>query len=156
MYEMLGNQFFLARNYQKAADQLEKALGKSPGNKAIRRKLIICFIQTGQVEKALQVFLSLIKDDIRFIMDVDPVADDCPCVELVYDLEKRVDPEHPSFRDLTALGMLWLYCNPERSRAYFQKALRCEPDNPVVKSILALINIQLEQPIIKKEREPNS
>ena len=68
MSEMLGNQYFLARKYSLAAEQLEKALFNDPGSKGIRRKLVVCYTQTGDIDKALQLFLSLIKEDIDFVI----------------------------------------------------------------------------------------
>ena len=43
MSEMLGNQYFLGRDYAKAATELYAALKTDLENKGIRRKLIICF-----------------------------------------------------------------------------------------------------------------
>ena len=56
MDEMLGNHYFLSRNYGRAAELLDKALRVDPKNKPMRRKLIICFAQTGRVDKALTIF----------------------------------------------------------------------------------------------------
>ena len=60
MSEMLGNQYFLARNYDGAAHELAGALLKDAKNKFIKRKLIVCYNQIGQIQKALELFLSLI------------------------------------------------------------------------------------------------
>jgi len=139
MSEMLGNQYFLARNYDGAALELEGALLKDARNKLIKRKLIICYNQIGQIKKALELFTSLIKEDARTIIDIDPVADDCPCPELVYKYEKdseKIQALDPMLR----LGMLWLYCDVERSLAYFEKALSDNPGNPAIQSILSILD----------------
>ena len=80
--EMLGNKYFLARNYNLAAVNFQETLKSDPINKTIRKKLIICYTQTGQVKKAFDIFYLLAKEDIEFIIDTDLVADDCPCEEL--------------------------------------------------------------------------
>lgn len=139
MSEMLGNQYFLARNYDDAVFELEGALSKDGKNKLIKRKLIICYNQIGQITKALDLFLSLIKEDANFIINIDPVADDCPCPELVYKYEKDSDKIN-AIDPLLRLGMLWLYCDVERSLAYFDKAHETSPNNPLVKSILSILN----------------
>ena len=152
MHEMLGNQYFLARNYSRAAENLEKALVKFPRNKRIRRKLIICYTQLGEVEKALNTFISLIKEDIDFIINTDPIDDDCPCSELVFDLERRMSEKGESFNDLVVLGMLWLYCNIERSWNYFQQAARTQPDNPKIKSVLSMLKPKIDNRVLNQQK----
>ena len=145
MDEMLGNHYFLTRNYARAADLLEKALRSDQKNKAIRRKLIICFAETGHVDKALTVFLSLIKEDIDFIINTDPVDDDCPCPELVFDMEHWNVNTRQSLDDAEVLGMLWLFCNLHKSFEYFTQAANMDKNNKMIKSILALLNVRLQK-----------
>lgn len=140
MYEMKGNQYFLARNYKKAAENLEMALQIDPANKGIKRKLIICYVQTGLIDKAVELFISLSKEDISFIINTDPIEDDCPCPELVYDIEARQKAERLSLQQAQVLGILWLYCDVEVSHSYFQKALEIDPSNSRIKTILAIMN----------------
>jgi len=145
MDEMLGNHYFLSRNYGRAAELLEKALRDDPKSKPIRRKLIICFAQTGHVDKALAVFLSLIKEDIDFVINTDPIDDDCPCPELVFDMEHHKSNINPSLDSNLVLGMLWLYCNLHKSFEYFTQASNLDKDDKMIKSILALLNVRLQK-----------
>ncbi len=144
MSEMLGNQYFMARKYEDAEKQLEETLAKEPANKSIRKKLIICYTQTGQISRALQTFLSLIKEDIHFVIDTDPVEDDCPCPELVFDIEKSSENKPSELARTEVLGMLWLYCNPEKSAKYFRKALTFQTDTQYLKPIMLIIDKYLE------------
>jgi len=145
MFEMLGNQLFLVRNYSRAVEMLEKGLWKDPKNEYIRRKLIICYTQTGEIDKALDNFLLLIKKDIHFIVDIDPVADDCPCSELVFDTEPKLkeDPESLSLQIIS--GILWLYCDVKRSLQYFRAAHSLDPANPKIKSAIIIIESHLNR-----------
>ncbi|NIV98549.1 tetratricopeptide repeat protein, partial [Candidatus Saccharibacteria bacterium] len=127
MHEMLGNQLFLVRNYTRAAETLEKALRKKPKDKAIRRKLIVCYTQIGEVKKALQLFMSLANEDIDFIINIDPIEDDCPCPEIVYDMEAQLDQNQNSVDFQLNLGMLWLFCDIHKSIAYFKQAQKLDP-----------------------------
>jgi hypothetical protein len=43
------------------------------------------------------------------------------------------------------LGILWLYCNIERSLSHFLKARELVPANPDVKSTIAYIQAYLDQ-----------
>ena len=140
MSEMLGNQYFLARSYARAASELFEALKSDARNKAIRRKLIICYTQIDEIEKALDTFISLIKEDLEFVIKTDPISDDCPCPELVFDMEQKLDNNQKSMDFNLILGMLWLYCNVEKSLYYFQYVLQLDPDYSKVKVILALLN----------------
>lgn len=140
MSEMLGNQYFIARNYWGAAKELERALTNDPRNKTIRRKLIVCYNQTGEIHKALNIFQSLVRDDIDFIINTDPVEDDCPCGELVYDTEKILSESQQSVDALLRLGMLWLFCDVKKSREYFEKALKAERDSSAIKTVLTVLS----------------
>src|SRR5574340_573758 len=87
MSEMLGNQYFLSRKYCEALRELEESLLKNPSNKSIKKKLIICYVMAGKVYTALELFEQLITEDIYFIINTDPILDDCPCPEIIYEIE---------------------------------------------------------------------
>jgi len=140
MSEMLGNQYFLARDYARAASELYQALKTDSSNKGIRRKLVICFTQIGDIGKALDTFISLIKEDLEFVINTDPISDDCPCPELGFDMEQKLENSKNSIDFNLILGMLWLYCNVEKSLNYFNRVLQIDADFSKVKIILALIS----------------
>lgn len=140
MSEMLGNQYFLARNYARAASELNSALKSDIRSKPIRRKLIICYTQIDEIDKALDMFISLIKEDVDFVINTDPISDDCPCPELVYDMEQKWDNSKKSIDFNLILGMLWLYCNIEKSVYYFNRVLQIDSNFSKIKVILALLN----------------
>ncbi len=133
---MLGNQYFLARKYSLAADELEKALSKNPTSKGIRRKLIICEIQHGNINRALELFVSLVEEDVAFIIDADPIMDDCPCPELVYDMEEQFSDNKNSLDYHLKLAMIWLYCDVNKSLQYFNLSLSMNGDNDLIKKII--------------------
>lgn len=139
MCEMLANQYFLARRYAQACSVYEKVLQKRPKDKNLRRKLIICYTQIGEIKKALDIFISCLEDDVECITKIDPVAEDCPCPELVTDLEQKLANNLNSLDFHLMLGMLWLYCDIDKSIDYFLEAQRIDPDNTIVKYILLLI-----------------
>lgn len=139
MSEMLGNQYFLARKYGQAAKELEKALNSDEKNKGIRRKLIICHTQLGDVGRALEYFLGLVKEDIDFIINTSPIDDDCPCPELVFDMEKRLAENTGSVDFQTIMGILNLYCDLAASIHYFEEAQQLAPDQPSLKSVLTFL-----------------
>lgn len=143
MSEMLGNQYFLARKYTLAEIELGNALANDPENKGIRRKLIICHVQKGNIERAFKLFVSLVEDDIGFIANSDPNLDDCPCPELVYDLEAQIGSDTNSLDYNLRLGMLWLYCDIKKSIHYFEMCQKLSFGNSMIKKILSRLKTHL-------------
>lgn len=147
MSEMLGNHYFLARKYSLATRELESALSKDPSNKHIRRKLIICYVQTRKISRAKELFYHLVKQDISFIVETDPIIDDCPCPELVYDLEEQLEDDKNFPEYLMKLGIIWLYCDIKKSIHYFNILQTIEPNDKIIKEIL----FHLTSYVLKKE-----
>lgn len=148
---MLANQYFLARRYAQACAMYEKELAKRPNDKFIRRKLIICYTQIGEIKKALDVFVSCLEDDIDCIVKIDPVAEDCPCPELVTELEQNLSGNINSLDFHLMLGMLWLYCDANKSLDYFFKAQQLDPENALVKYAILLITSYQNKGKFKKQ-----
>ncbi|MFH1195633.1 MAG: hypothetical protein V1720_07950 [bacterium] len=150
MSEMLGNQYFMARNYSAAAVELEECLKLHPANKSIRKKLIVCYTQIGKVQHALNEFYSLVQEDIKFIAETDPIRDDCPCPELVAKIEKLNPANSGSMEYNIMTGIMWLYCDASKSLPYFENAAKMEPGNPIFSNIASLIKyyIQSETKIV--------
>jgi len=144
---MLGNQYFMARNYSAAAVQLQGALERNPLNKAVRRRLIICLIQTGAILKAFEIFRELVREDADFIIDIDPIADDCPCPQLAEEGEQVFGRVEPSLDHLLKMGMIWLYCDLDRSIHYLRDAANQLSGNIGLLEVLQLLT--------KKQSERN-
>jgi tetratricopeptide (TPR) repeat protein len=141
MSEMLANHYFLIRNFSSAKSIYENILEKNLNNKAIKKKLIICYIITGEIDKALRLFTSLIQEDIDYIINTNPSSEDCPCPELISKVENEDKFLSKKADKLAALGMLWLYCSLEKSLEYFKEAEIMYPNDKRFKEInLILIN----------------
>ena len=136
---MLGNKYFLARNYESAAKNFQHTLISDPINKSVRKKLIICYTQTGQIQKAFENFYILCNEDIGFIMDTDLVADDCPCAELTAKYGSRLPYENDSKDIKIMLGMLWLYCDAHKALEFFKRVLVEHSSDSRIKEITSLI-----------------
>ena len=118
MSEMLGNQYFLSRKYCEAIRELEDSLIKDPSNKSIKKKLIVCNVKTGRVKTALELFEQLIIEDAYFIINTDPILDDCPCPEIIYEIENSSVYVEEKEKEIS-LGILWLYCDIKHSIKHF-------------------------------------
>lgn len=118
MHEMLGNQYFLVRKYPEARNELELALKDNPTALSIKKKLIICHIQTASISRALNLFYEVISENIDSIINTDPIIENCPCPQLIYELENTMLPMNSELQALS-LGMLWLYCDIHQSLKYF-------------------------------------
>lgn len=140
MSEMLGNRYFLARKFDRAIPELEKAARNTVESQKIKKKLIICYVQIGQIERALQLFWELLQIDPFIIIDTDPYYDDCPCPSLVEQWEKIITYKDDDIRmEYVALGILYLYCDIQQSISYFDRAARTLENNPELKRILSLL-----------------
>lgn len=138
MSEMLANHYFHARDFASAYRLYTPALASHPENKAIRRRMIICCIETGAMAEALEHFTWLVEKDVDFIINTDPVDDDCPCPELL-----QATPVEPvwngSAEEALRLGMLWLYCDVHHSYQYLNCYLEANPANRELRQLVSLI-----------------
>ena len=125
---MLGNQYFMARKYEEALIELSDHYKDNPDDKTTQRKLIICNAITGKLDRALEIFISLVANDVDFILDSDPIRDDCPCPEVVFELEDDLTIDKNSADYYKNLGMLWLYCDLHKSIEQFEHSLELEED----------------------------
>ncbi len=139
MSEMLGNHYFLVRNFISAKSTYERILEKDPANKSIKKKLTVCYLTTGEVDNALNLFLSQIKDDIDFVINTDIHSENCPCPELISQIENEEKLFKNENEKTTALGMLWLYCSLEKSIEFFKKAEVKDPNDNRIKEINSVL-----------------
>lgn len=128
---MLGNQFFMARNYPAAQKELEEVYLKEPKNISVKKKLLICYTQTGKLKEAINLFFELIKENIEYILNTDPIKDDCPCPELIEKIEKHFHVENSNTEHLLILAIIWLYCDEQKSLEYFYKLQEVDPSNSI-------------------------
>lgn len=135
MSEMLGNQYFMVRKYCEALAEFEEEYRKGTANKSVRKKLIICFIKTNRIKEAFEIFIKLVDEDLEFIINTDPIFDDCPCPDIIYELENSIETDNRDERKLI-LGMLWLFCDIKKSIKYFSKL----PMNDVIGDLLNKLN----------------
>ena len=143
MSEMLGNQYFMARNYKEAVRALEPVYLKDSLNKSVRRKLIIAYTQTGKLMEGLELFISLVQEDVKFIINADPIFDDCPCPEIEKQL--RVSPKEILSPDINIYnGILWLYCDPKISVKFLKKAMVDISENSGIKKSIEIIKQQIK------------
>lgn len=139
MSEMLGNQYFMARNYPAAQKELEEVILQNPTNKSAKKKLVVCYTQTGKVKEAIKYFNELMTEDIEFVVNTDPIEDDCPCPELVEKIEGQKLANSESADYHLILGIIWMFCDINKSIEYFIKASTMAPFDKSTESIIACI-----------------
>ncbi len=145
MSEMLGNQYFLSRNFLKAKEIYEKVLLTEPNNNFIKKRLIICYTQTGEIKKAFDLFFEIVKKNIELITETDIAGDDCPCPELINKYGNIKPYEECSYDSKLMLGMLWLYCNIENSIEFFESLAKDESSASEIIEIRNLIREKIKQ-----------
>lgn len=147
MSEMLGNQYFLSRNYQLAATVYSKVHEEHPENLSVTKRMIICLTQTGEINRAFNLFYELVNEEIRVITETDPVADDCPCGELTEKYGKILPYENNSTDLKLLLGILWLYCDAKKSMEFFEQLSKENPSEGRYKEIVYTIRKHLNNKI---------
>lgn len=145
MSEMLGNQYFLSRNFSKAKEAYEKVLLSDPNNDFIKKRLIICYTQVGEINKALELFYEIVKKDVDFIINTDILADDCPCPELISKYGNIKANSECSRDSRIMLGILWLFCNSEKSFEFFDSLVSEENIDFRIPEIRNIIKEKLNQ-----------
>lgn len=138
MSEMLANHCFHARDFAAAHRLYTPVLAAHPENKSIRRRMIICCIKTGAMAEALAHFTWLVERDVDFIINTDPVDDDCPCPELISETPAEQEGGG-SPEETLRLGMLWLYCDVHQSRRYLSRYLEANPGHRELQHLVSLI-----------------
>jgi hypothetical protein len=86
----------------------------------------------------------LVKEDIDFITQTDPIADDCPCIELTEKYGGVLPYENESYDLKLMLAMLWLYCSEEKSLEFFKRIIVENPGDTRIKEITALIESKIK------------
>lgn len=140
MSEMLGNRYFLSRQFDKALINFERALSEDPNNIKIKKRLIICNIQVGRIELALNSFYELVKRDPHIIIDTDAYYDDCPCQEIIPSWESKLASDSANEQSIKeTLGMLYLFCDLSTAIKYFKDAQISTKFPQVVSTILKIL-----------------
>lgn len=150
MSEMLANHYFLTRNFKEAIATYEKAFSRISIPKKIVKRLIICYVHTKQLNKALSEFYKIINEDIDIILTSN-IEEDLPCPEIIPEIEDGKLYMDENEKNL-ALGILWLYCDALKSEYYFLQYQRSNPDDKIIAQTIQLIQDHLTQKRLKGEK----
>jgi hypothetical protein len=149
MSEMLGNHYFISRNFIFAEKIYEKLSIYHSSNPKVLKKLIICYTQTHKIAKALQNLLVLMVKDICTILENNRSDEDCPCNDLIFKIENDEIKYSTEEEKYTALAILWIYCNHKTSLNYFQMALNENPQNRNLIKMISFIKELSKQNILQ-------
>lgn len=140
----MGNYLFLIRNFSSAKEELEKLFRESAPDLLSLKKLIICYTQTEQLNEALEIAHSLLKENYDSILISDPEREDCPCMNLIEKLEcgnlKRIS----RYNMLVELGILWLFCDDEKSLNRFEEALSLNSSDVRINQIISILKTKIK------------
>jgi pentatricopeptide repeat protein len=139
MSEMLGNFYFHQRKFLSAQEHLESSLQSNPSD-LIKKKLIICYTQSGLLDKAVEMLYELIRRDIILIVNTKSEEENCPCSELIYEIENNPKFSNESYNQNLVLGILWLYCDVKKSYTYLLKANAFHMKLPTLPKIIDIIS----------------
>ncbi len=151
MSEMLANNYFIVRNYAKAKEIFLQLPDELRDECRVMKKLILCEIFLSEPYKALQYLLTILRRDPGIIVKTDIDTEDCPCRDLIIELEERTGYNNGDESNILSLAMLWLYCNLERAVEYID--LIEDPDSkPGIQEFKFLINNYITNKLNSPER----
>ncbi|KAA3656462.1 MAG: tetratricopeptide repeat protein [Calditrichaeota bacterium] len=145
MDRMLGNQKFLAGNFEEAIPLLENVLLKHPEDTHSVRKLIICYLATGQLYRAIPSFINLLQKDTTL---TSPTCDDTSS-----DLEREIFSSltssfkvgfNPAEQHLAA-GILAMFFDCQLAQSFFKRAQKSDPNDENTKKILDILHVKNHQ-----------
>lgn len=154
MSEMLANQYFMARDFEKANMLMEDLLDPVNPKPYQLKKLILCNVYLGKIDAALNYFNKLIRINIRFLTDTKIEEEDCPCKEIIAYVQSGHLDRLPESEKYKALGMLFLYCDVIKSVFYFNKSNQTGSDTEITEIVQFIENsITLKSKIVYSEIE---
>lgn len=115
---MLANNYFIVRDYAKAKETFLRLPEELRDDCRVMKKLILCEIFLSEPRKALDYLLVILRRDPEIIVKTDIDTEDCPCRDLIIELEERTGYSDGDERNVLSLAMLWLYCNVNRAIDY--------------------------------------
>jgi hypothetical protein len=128
----------MVRNYLDATITFEKVIARTGASKSIRKKIIVCYVRLFQMEKAIDEFLSLIREDINFIINTNLQDEDCPCPEIISEIgSNKINFSNKEKK--IALGILWLYCDLDTSLRYFEEYNKEYGQDNKINEIISII-----------------
>ena len=122
MSEMLGNHQFMIHNFKAAARMFEAAIQNTAQTKPLRKKLIVCYTQMGEIEKVFELLIPFLDEDLDFLITVNPMEVECPCPELIHDIEHSLHSQQDLQTNYVKLGIYWLYLDIGQSVKYLELA----------------------------------
>ena len=137
MCDMLGNHYFRINKFSLAQEEFEKVIKKNPLNNTVKKKLIICYTQTDYVEKALDMLIEVLKDDIYKIIKTDQAEENCPCAELISNTYEKLKNEYTE-KNIIILSILLLFCDVKKSYKNFM-LLKQDKADAKISSIINII-----------------
>lgn len=113
--------------------------------------MIICYVQTKQLNKALSEFYKIINENIEAIINSNIEEEDCPCPEIIPEIEDDKLFFDENEKNL-ALGILWLYCDALKSEYYFLQHQKVNSEDKIISQTIHLIQNHLTQKRLKGEK----
>lgn len=135
---MLGNRYFLDRDYARAVPLLEAARAETPEAARVLKRLVIAYVQLEELELALDRLELVLSRSPRAVIDTDPDEEDCPCPALCAAFERRLGSGPATYSVVLGLGILELYCDLQRARRHLRQAHDLRPAEARLTRVLAL------------------
>jgi len=155
---MLGHHYFMLRDFSTALSHYQEVLKGGGASTEVRKRALICYVQSGRIAQAIPLFEGLITEDLECIVKHNVDRYGCPCPEIIDQYECSRVTTDVAQGDRIALGMLWLFCDVRRSHQWFAEALREDSSSAFLRFVTGLLITRIATAprtphhIVKKER----
>ena len=155
MSAMLGNYFYWQDRFDAAIPEYEAALRHDSGNPGVWKRLVVCYLYLGQLERALPLYLSVLDHPPLECPSENDSAGICPCQKLLSRMERDCPPESRGPHCWLVLGMLWSFFDLPQSIACFERARLDHPERTVLERVLTRLH-QLDDNAHASPREADT
>lgn len=145
MSEMLANRHFASGHYEEARKGFEAVLRRRPGHVTARKKLTVCYVQTGRLREAVDLALGLMEEvpEALCVAAAQSEAEGFPCrAVLAAFAERGRSLDRGAYH--AGLGVLQLYCNAEAALGELGRAAEEDPSRMEIRALLAVVRRHLE------------
>ena len=145
---MLANQYFMTERYLEACELYKKVLSVNSSNSIVKKKLLSCFVLTGKLSEAMDIFTQLILKDFEILLENEDGLYGTPCIKMISELES-CNSDLSETDKIFTLGVLWMYCDINTAKSYFDQLILIIPNDNKLQTVIKLINHLIT---LKKEK----
>lgn len=138
---MLANYYYQIKNYQYAGALFQEVIVNEPKNFEAKKKLIVCLLKEGIFYLAWDLYNDIIENEPGVIFESTCEIRDCPCLDVLKEIQKRTNIHSTNWIHLTKRGILYSFKDAKKSLYHFKQALKFSPFKNQIKYLISRIEL---------------